>query len=767
MSPRPAESANPNPQRTPASIFILAGVIVAGVIFFLATGVSGGALRAVATIAIDGACAAAIVLSAGGWAYPVVRRVAGARAPRALTVLTAMGLGLWAYSSVLLGVGSLLGGLTAWLWWPVVAVGLLLGLWQAWPTFSRFTPGSRTPGRVLLWMLLVAMAAFWMAGASLPPGTVGGADAYDVLSYHLQVPREHYHAGQIGQLQHNCYSYFPMGGEMLFLLGMILRGGPWDGMYLAKFMHGAFGVLAVAAMLTAHRRDDPDKRRDWYAAGLLASTPVLIELSWLAFVELAQVFYLVLAVLWVRHWLDASVPVEDRPVEDRLGNHGADGKDQADAPEPSPARYALLAGAACGAACATKYLAVGFVAGPVLAVMLASMVVRLRRIRGVLLAGAMAAALMSPWLVRNAALTGNPVFPLATETFGRAHWSAMSQQRWIAGHQPGDHPPVPEPEHLVRVPGPDRLNRFTSNFLMSKRIGPVSVLLGVAAIAVLLAERRRRDAWFALLVAVAGLQLVVWTGWTRGMPTRFLTPIVVPLCLLGGYVLQRVEQFAQMRAQLARSDMDSTSRPSRSPSKGARTVFGFGIGVNILVTVLSFPSNGTDETLQGMPAEALAVAPMLRAGQTPVPDDARFLLVGKADAFYFPPGSVYATAFDANLLAEMMRSGLHGSEALAKLRAMGVTHIWVDWAEIWRLAGTYGYAPIIADELLARYRAGMPPGLKILDEMQLSGAEPIGMGRPATLPTRPTRPDPRWHPFAFPQTWPRWVLYRVPAEPAW
>ena len=82
------------------------------------------------------------------------------------------------------------------------------------------------------------------------------ADNYDVLGYHLQVPREYFEAGQISELPHNCYSYYPLGVEMLFLLAMCLRSGAYEGMYLAKMLHAVFAGLAVAGVFVALNKEN-------------------------------------------------------------------------------------------------------------------------------------------------------------------------------------------------------------------------------------------------------------------------------------------------------------------------------------------------------------------------------------------------------------------------------------------------------------------------------------------------------------------------------
>jgi len=321
-------------------IVLIPAVLLAGaaMLFHLA-GDPGVFLAKVLVALSDGGLAALIVAAAGGYGYLIVRALAPPTAPIALRVLTSCGAGFWLLSTGVLLAGTLASGmLSRWLWWPIVGTGLILAAWQGRRWMEPGRRGRRFGGQALIWVIFAVALALWLAGATRPPGWIGGtqADAYDVLEYHLQIPREYYNAGQIQPLRHNVYSHYPLGVEMLFLLGMILRGGAYEGMYLAKFLHGGFGILTVGAIFSAAQLG---RRRALFSAALLGTAPIAIYLGWLAMVELAEVFYLCLAVLWLREWISRE-----------------------------SGRSCLLTGAMLGAGCAVKYLSVGFVVLPVLAV---------------------------------------------------------------------------------------------------------------------------------------------------------------------------------------------------------------------------------------------------------------------------------------------------------------------------------------------------------------------------------------------------------------
>src|SRR5262249_12418412 len=135
------------------------------------------------------------------------------------------------------------------------------------------------------WLLVVPFVAFALVSACLPPGTLLPAESqgYDVLEYHLAAPKQYFVQQRITYLPHNIYSNLPFNAEMLYLLAMILRGGPVEGVLAAQFVHTGLGVLAVAAVWLAAR---PFGRGAATMAGIAAATcPIVAHLAGIAYDE--------------------------------------------------------------------------------------------------------------------------------------------------------------------------------------------------------------------------------------------------------------------------------------------------------------------------------------------------------------------------------------------------------------------------------------------------------------------------------------------------
>jgi hypothetical protein len=633
---------------------------------------------ALGQVVTEGGMAALIVVAAGGYGFPIIRRLSPETSLLGLRVATACGLGLWMFSTAMLILGSGWGLLSGWLWWAIVTVGVTLAAWQGRHRLEAWRPPARYDGRALLWVLIALAAGLWLAGATRAPGRIGfGAefvDHYDVLEYHLQVPREFHNAGRIIQLKHNCYSYYPLGVEMLFLMAMCLRGGAYEGMYLAKMLHGVFGALAVAAVFLSLKRDEDARGR--FAAGLLATMPMIVYLSFLAMVELAEICYLALAVLWLREYLRKSTP-----------------------------KAAACAGLMIGASCAVKYLSIVFVAAPLLIVMITAAFAKRDRLAHLPIVGLMILLPFAPWLVRNTIYTRNPVFPLATGVFGKAHWSEESNKRWVDGHAPELRPPVPQPPRWKQRPQPKHAELFFHNFLVSQLFGPMVVLIALVAVATMIADRKRPDSWDVALVATAGMQLVLWAGTSHGMPGRFVVPVTVPVCLLAAGVL----------ARLAKVQVNPFRKGSMRPAHGpwglapATVLFLATAAVGLMTSYSVFLSCTYGRGDPPWPGGKIAAEGFRYRHVAELAEGSKILMVGEARAFFYPVNTVYSTAFDNHPLAELAESGKTPSEIRRQLRRRGITHILVDWLEVWRLAESYGYPAALVGDMLPRLRDGRRP----------------------------------------------------------
>ena len=501
-SGRPCEGGAPAARPMPLSSRLSA--IVAGAL--LTAGIAGAYAGVMVVDLVAGLLSDGLIVIAWVWAAgllgSVLLRTLGVDGPRALRWLTGAGLGLGCLS-----IAALLLGLAGWLnrvtsaALPLAGAALWIipqwrrgALWpraeSAWADVQRWL--KEPAGWEWLLLLAVPFLAVVIVGASVMPGFLWrpfDPHPYDVMEYHLQVPREWYEAGRIHALRHNVYNFFPGNMEMQSLLLMHIRGGPWKAMYLAQYMSAACTILAIGTVYAAVRSIGGSGRGGVLAACAAAAVPWITMLGTVAYVESMLMLFATLALAWTIRAMDA---------------------------EKGRWRMMLLAGILAGFACGVKYTAV-----PVVLMLLPGVyfIVVMVRQRGAIAPTLAACAtsflagllVFSPWLARNTAWTGNPVFPLEMKLLGQGHFDDDQVDRFDRAHRVRD----------VDSSVPARLN-LAWRGLIDWQYAWFFMPLAVAAL-VLLA---RRPAGQFLLLAFA-LQLVFWIFFTHLMP-RFAV-LLVPL----------------------------------------------------------------------------------------------------------------------------------------------------------------------------------------------------------------------------------------------
>ncbi len=643
----------------------------------------------------DGLFASAIVGAAAGWgAWPTAwlgfrERSAGQQ----FCVATALGLGLLSTMTLILGVAGLLNRPTA---GALLAVGGACGLWRLYlaqmrgrsepaPAASLAQPriGTFAP-RILLLLVLAVPLVVALFGASLPPGMLWQEEVngYDVLEYHLQGPREYYDAGRITFLPHNVYTSFPQQMEMLYLLLMYSTGDVYAAAIPAQLLHMACGLLAVVALGCWA---PPGWGRRLVVVAVAGSTPWLAHVGCLAYVENGMLFFAAVA---------AGLVVDSYRKE-----ANADW------------RTALTAGCCAGLAGGCKYTALVFVAaGLGLAWCLTMRAAFKRRMRRTAFFGAGALLAFSPWLVRNVTFTGNPVYPFAYSWFGGKAWSIEQAQQWSEGHRV---PPEQDSSTgRLRIAARELLGSF------ERQTQGLSAQASVT-------EHRFRPSLFGQALFVLALLGVVW-GWSRRVamltiwsglvlagwimftfiPGRFAMPLIVPLAMLAGEVLE----------PRAGVDGKRHSGERARPTWWEWLVPAVAL-VGALVNDVSLAGRLRDHAERWIGRTGVPMSTL--AGQTNVFVSGHFLnqilptgtyawLVGEAAVYYIDREIHYTVAFSQDPWLDRAAGGTGPDECLDWLRRRNVSHVVFSWSEIDRLRRTYGFCDFVRRDWVAGLeRAGL------------------------------------------------------------
>jgi len=598
------------PQRLPV-------VAAAGLIAAAALGLGGGVLRA---LRVGGAATA--------WERLALAFGLGASGLGAITLL--------------LGRAGLLRP------WPVRAgLGLLAAAEVVRLVRARvYADRSPAPGGPALWPLL-GLAA--LAGPFVVPMALGAmlpTVDFDAIEYHLQGPKEYYQAGRITFLPHNVYTSMPSSVEMLHLLGMEVLDDWWWGALAGQLLVAAFApAAAVLIAAAAGRAGSP--RAAWFAAVVYLTTPWVYRLGVLPYVEGPLGFYHA-ALVWAaaRAWAEADPRV-------RRGLWAAAG---------------LLAGGAM----ACKYPALVSAVVPFGLVALADSA--RRRGPSAVVAFALGwAAVTTPWLARNVADTGNPVYPLAYKVFGGRHWDAATDAKWSHAHGP-------RPVSVALLWGSvvDVAGRSDWQSPLYAALAPLALL------------RRGSRPFAAAVAAYVAYLFLTWWLLTHRLD-RFWLPMLPSLALLAGL------------------GADWTRGRAWTAVLTALVGLAFVGNLAYTSTALTALNEWTADLNELRTSVPERLNPPLFAADSALPAGSRLLVVGQAAVFHVTHPVVYNTVFDDDIFESLAR-GKTTEGVREAFQALGVTHVYVDWFEIerYRAPGNYGFTDFVQPAVFERLvRAGV------------------------------------------------------------
>ncbi len=520
---------------------------------------------------------------------------------------------------------------------PAVLVGLLalsaLGgvLVLARPVTRPVLPPFRfasPPG-----VLVAAVGATTLILLTAPPVM------YDALNYHLAFPARWLAHGSFIQFERQIFSYYPSAHGVLYALALATVG-PWG----AAAIHWWMGALAgLSAATLAARLEGREGAATW-AAACFVLTPVVLAVADYAIADLA-----------VAAWTGAALVVlTEREEHRRLG------------------RRAAHVGLLVGAAVAAKYLALATVLAPLAlggAVMAAGREWRGRRLAA---AGAALAALclvLAPWLGRNLAWTGNPVYPYFQAAFGGPP-SGRDVARELAVE--GDGALAPSSVLIRSATG---LIRRTFHPLPGGgAIGPAwLILLPVALVAGGARSRARLALWIVTATGVLAWGALVQYA-------RFLLPVLVPAAALAGVAA------AQLTGQGPRLARRAVLVLLLAVFAWNATALATDLNLDRLAVVTGH-ARRTDFL-----SRWVSYFPAAQFASERLPKDARLLLVAEVRSFYLERSVLVEDPYRAPWLVDLARSCVAPSDLAAELRALGVTHVLVNETEMARLARQRGVA---------------------------------------------------------------------------
>lgn len=626
---------------------------------------------------------------------------------------------------VVLGLGALFLGLAGFC--NRTALGLWLLSVAAWGT-QGWTPFFRRlirqpPAALELslsgWVLLAAGLVYLIA----LPYALTPAIQSDELRYHLAAPQAWLELGRIEYLPHQAFSNFPFLIEMLFMIALALQGAEGAHMVHLAFLESCAVLVALLAWLLIRettprgpRIDDgpgPETRTLAGLAGIaFAAIPTATLLACWSFVDIATCAYF-LAIAYV----GGLMLVSRRPPP------------------------AWLMGVMAGGAMGTKYsmIPLGIAVAAFFIPLLAASrgVAALRRFAPAL---GIALLVVSPWLIRNALWTGNPVYPLAYSVFGGADWSEANakfyadkaaEKGFSATETPVFHGGGTLPSRtladkfselglpvafLARPVGRVfelAISPLTTSLLPevfeNHYLGPLplaAMLLALAGAALFLVRREPRPQGRPpvgpLLLWIFGLAAGSWVFWfLTYQSNRLLLPSLALLFSAGAWGLAsllRLFRGSRFQREVTLACALLLGLGLLHSWSFSAAMIGAGLRPHPLPRSLGFGQR--DDYI----AAALNYYGAARWLEGKLGGDARVLLIGEHRTLYFPAGSIASDWFDTPQPLPLIRSTPDNDALFARLAAERVQYVVYNEAELRNYAQAY-FRPRFTDAEWLRFEA--------------------------------------------------------------
>jgi len=339
--------------------------------------------------------------------------------------------------------------------------------------------------------------------------------ARDALIHHLYVPKMWLQAGSIIEIPWHEWSYYPqliqLGYAGLGSLGL---------RQLSSLYHYSFLLLLGAVVAAFVKRRFEAKTLGVFAFLVTISMPALIKLGTEPLVDIPLALYVAVAF---------ALLVE--ACEVRFAG-----------------QRVLGAGVALGLAFATKYN--GLLAGGVLIFTFILYALQSRvsigaTLRIVIFLGLTSVATYSPWLIRNATLKGNPIYPLFSSFFSpsvigtptdeaAAKMSPLEQRMYLYGEEPTDI--IAMPFKMILAGQDDDPAKFD---------GVLSPILLIFFIGLIPASRKPWGTW-AFIFTVVYFVAALYFSSAR---IRYLTPLWLPFLAITFMGLEHLRQIFPRRGQ--------------------------------------------------------------------------------------------------------------------------------------------------------------------------------------------------------------------------
>jgi len=470
-------------------------------------------------------------------------------------------------------------------------------------------------------LLPIALALAVAAVCSMDPELKGDAGVY-----HLTIPRLYIAHGGFLAIPFNVYSNWPLNGEMVFAMAMLLKD-----YVLANSVQCIFAAFTAYAVFEYLRA----RNSAWY--GLMAVLFMLFNHTFMreaatAYVDIIQAFFMTTAFVFMMRALD----------------------------EPEHRRVCLLlSGISCGLITGMKvngFLGVVPIAAMYLSRLPAEKDVRraLSELGACFLPPIVLLAL--PWMVKAVWFTGNPVYPFFYGVFGGPDWSQTCWRKfadWQASVGMGRtiHDYIKLPYRVILSAG-DGYAHFDGS--LNK------LWIGLVPLSIVAAFWNRT---VRACLVVSRVFFVCWASASQQL--RLLIPIIPVLAMAAALALGELVQRLSSRRAVAVA--------------GFAAIYCVGAGLLGAEVSGSFGKAGEVIGMYGA-KERKAVLRAAVPGEfafmnRELPLNARLLFLNTNFGFYSEREYIADSFFEASQIVDWLGSCSSAGEIRARLRNKGITHV--------------------------------------------------------------------------------------------
>ena len=490
--------------------------------------------------------------------------------------------------------------------------------------------------------LLVLLVASVIVLSCVPPVTK------DELVHHLALPKLYLKHGGMYEIPFMEFSYYPMNLQLLYMIPLAFGQD-----LLPKFIHFAFALLS-AWLVFAYLKKRLDTVYALFGALFFLSLPIIVKLSITAYIDLGVIFFSTASLLLILKWMESGFS----------------------------RKHLITSGIMCGLGLGTKYN--GLITFFLLTFFVPFLYARYAggkkpgfskaATQGILFVS-ISLLVFSPWMARNFAWTGNPVYPLydrwlsPSKGISQDSLASTQHQRIELGHftvrEALYHETWWEMALLpVRVffQGKDGSPKYFDG-----KLNPFLLLLPLFS----LYRREQEDpvvrAEKNILMAFVVLYFS-FALFSTALRIRYIAPIIPPLAILSAYGLKRVFDLAA----------GVHFRWKRAATSAAMIVPAISLGLNGDYLYSQFKEVRPFSYLKGSVSREEYISnycfeyPALKYINESLGTDARVLFVFLGDRGYYCDRDY---VLDNGALSRIVKRASDSKEVLLGLKQMGITHL--------------------------------------------------------------------------------------------